>query len=173
MQRFCHKKILVGKQSNSVVIGRLLFGNVRILFHKTFTSIREIIAIYIPSAKRNDFVDCSHDRLVATQGSKGLHRGPSPSTKTPPGGPKRRGSGRPWNPEPLLMEPLSGPPGVFWCWWMCCEKELRPHNFKGMIVNAQQLIIWMYLPDISSRDSKVRSTVIKAQRFNLKRNMSI
>ena len=68
-----------------------------VLFHKTFTSIREIIAINIPSAKRNDFVDCSHDRLVATQGSKGLHRGPSPSTKTPPGGPKRgsirRGSG--------------------------------------------------------------------------------
>ncbi len=42
----------------------------------------ENIAIYIPSAKRYNFVDCSHDHLVATQGSMGLRGVLSPCTTT-------------------------------------------------------------------------------------------
>ncbi len=45
-----------------------------------FTIIRDHCNI-LAFAKRNDFVDCSHDLLVATQGSKGHYRMPCPLPK--------------------------------------------------------------------------------------------
>ncbi len=43
----------------------------KLMLCPNMSSASDIIAMYISSAKRNDFVDRSHDRPVATQGSKG------------------------------------------------------------------------------------------------------